>query len=109
MPHIIVEYSPQLDDQIPALLNDLHETLSASGIDKVRIKTRGIALNHSVVGLEGAGGLMMHATLLILEGRSYDLKKQYADPLYDVLKKAAPNNCAVTLEVRDMDKETYYL
>jgi 5-carboxymethyl-2-hydroxymuconate isomerase len=109
MPHIIVEYSPALDEKIPTLLNDLHESLAASGIDKVRIKTRGIAINHSVVGLAGTDGLMMHATLLILEGRSYDVKKQYGDPLHALLKKAAPNNCAVTLEIRDMDKETYYL
>jgi 5-carboxymethyl-2-hydroxymuconate isomerase len=109
MPHIIVEYSLALDEKIPTLLNDLHESLAASGIDKVRIKTRGIAINHSVVGLTGTDGLMMHATLLILEGRGVELKKQYADPLYDLLKKAAPDNCAVTLEVRDMGKDTYYL
>ena len=50
MPHIIVEYSKTLEPKIPALLSSLHEALAAQGIDKARIKTRGIALSHADVG-----------------------------------------------------------
>lgn len=109
MPHIIVEYSKSLDAQIPALLQSLHESLASNGIDKVRIKTRGIPVEHNVVGEKGLGGLMLHTTLLLLEGRDLPTKKQYGDPLYELTKKAAPEGCAVTLEIRDMDKDTYYL
>lgn len=111
MPHIIVEYSQNLESQtdIPNLLHDLHQSLAAEGIDKARIKTRGIALNHAVVGDEDADDDMMHATLLLLEGRDVPTKKQYGDALYAVMNKSAPNGCAVTLEIRDMSKDTYYM
>ena len=109
MPHIIVEYSAALDGEIPALLTTLHDTLAAEGIDKARIKTRGVPLPHAVVGDNGLGGKMLHATLLLLEGRDVATKKQYADPLHAAMKAAAPENCAVTLEVRDMAADTYYL
>ena len=71
MPHIIVEYSRELDDHIEMsdLLKTMHEALAAEGINKARIKTRGIALKHVIVGDQGAAGEMLHATLLLLEGR----------------------------------------
>lgn len=107
MPHIIVEYSPSLDSAIPELLQVLHEALAANGIDKIRIKTRGIKLDHAIVG-EGKMA-MLHGTLLLLEGRDIPTKKQYGDALYAAIKNAAPKDCAATLEIRDMTKDTYYL
>ncbi|MCS5596578.1 MAG: hypothetical protein NZ828_04930 [Alphaproteobacteria bacterium] len=109
MPHIIVEYSPFLDDQMPTLLENLHNTLAEAGVDKGRIKTRGIAVDHNVVGTVGSKGLMLHATLLLLEGRDVATKKSYATPLHNLMKRTAPEGCAVTLEVRDMVNDTYYL
>lgn len=109
MPHIIVEYSAALESLVPDLLPKLHNALAAQGIDKARIKTRGISLAHNVVGDQGADGKMLHATLLLLEGRDVATKKQYADPIHAAMKEAAPAGCAVTLEVRDMAAETYYL
>ena len=109
MPHIIVEYSKSLEDKIPSVLNDLHEGLAAQGIDKARIKTRGIAIDHAVVGERGTNGQMMHTTLLLLAGRDIPTKKQYGDALHAILKAAAPEGCAATLEIRDMIADTYYL
>lgn len=109
MPHIIVEYSKTLEPTIETTLIELHETLAAAGIDKMRIKTRGVALDHAVVGDQGVGGAMMHATLLLLEGRDLTTKKQYGDPLYAAMNKNAPEGCAVTLEIRDMGKDTYFM
>jgi len=109
MPHIIVEYSAALEPVVPDLLMALHDALAAQGIDKVRIKTRGVGLNHAVVGEQGLNGKMLHATLLLLEGRDVATKKQYGDALHGLLKNAAPDGCAVTLEIRDMIAETYYL
>lgn len=109
MPHIIVEYSRSLEPHIPGLLHTLHDTLAAQGVDKVRIKTRGIPLDHAVVGEKGVNGAMLHATLQILEGRDLPTKKKLADPLHAAMKNAITNiECSVTLEVRDMAKDTYY-
>lgn len=114
MPHIIVEYSKNLESQvrIGEMLIDLHEGLTSMGIDKARIKTRGISIDHAVVGDKGADGAMMHATLLLLEGRDVDTKKSYGDTLHHIMHKYAAkleDHCAVTLEIRDMVKDTYYL
>ena len=114
MPHIIVEHSSNIEDQIdlPDLLQGLHDALAAEGIDKARIKTRSIPLSHAVVGDHGSSGHMVHITLLLLAGRDVATKKQYADPLHalakGVLQEKLPQ-CAVTLEVRDMNSDTYYL
>lgn len=109
MPHIIVEYSNALEAEMPTLLPRLHDGLAAQGIDKARIKTRGIAVSHPVVGDQGGDGQMMHATLLLLEGRDIPTKKQYGEALKAELDKFAPPGCAVTLEVRDMVADTYYM
>lgn len=113
MPHIILEYSESLDGPIDmeCLLGALHDSLAAQGIEKARIKTRGVPVAHAFVGEKGKAGTMMHATLLLLEGRDIATKKQLGDALHGVLKKASAKSpvCAVTLEIRDMVKDTYYM
>ena len=110
MPHIIVEYSANLNGQVDVqgLVATLHDTLAKAGIDKTRIKTRAVALSDYRVG-DLADGAMIHATLLLLKGRDIPTRKSYGQSLYDVLKPAAPAGCAVTLEVREMEPETYFL
>ncbi len=115
MPHIIVEYSQNMgpDLDLPDILTDLHNTLAAQGVDKGRIKTRAIPLLHSVVGNNDANdGTMAHVTVLLLEGRDVPTKQAYGQALHkvvaDAVKKEFPD-CAVTLEVRDMVKDTYIL
>ncbi len=51
-------------------------------------------------------------TLLLLEGRDVATKKQYGDALHKIAKDHVESelpNAAVTLEIRDMNKDTYYL
>ncbi len=109
MPHIIVEYSASLEPKIPALLTNLHTALAAEGIDQARIKTRGIAIPHAIVGDKGTTGQMLHVTFLLLSGRDNATKKQYGDALHAQIINAAPEGCAITLEIRDMDPDHYYM
>ena len=114
MPHIIVEHSKNLGESIDItrLISNLHDMLSNQGIDKSRIKSRAISCDNVVVGDIGASGYMMHATLLILEGRDDATKKQYGDALNQVMKDAVKDmdaKCSTTLEIREMNKETYYM
>lgn len=115
MPHIIVEYSANIEGvvAIPDMLVEMHEALAAQGVDKARIKTRGVSIPHSVVGdVAPNAGHMVHITLLLLEGRDDATKKQYSAPIYAAAQKAVSNkfpNCAVTLDVRDMNAATYTL
>tara|TARA_R110001592_G_scaffold3525_28_gene20175 strand:+ start:15368 stop:15712 length:345 start_codon:yes stop_codon:yes gene_type:complete len=114
MPHIIVEYSRNLSEiiEISDLVIKLHDTLSAAGIDKERIKTRAIACSYVAVGDYERHGHMLHATLLLLEGRDTETKQKYGEGLHAAMKsmvEGVVRNCAVTLEIRDMDKDTYYM
>lgn len=116
MPHIVLEYSQNLiaHVNVPQLLTDLHQALAAQpDMDIQRIKTRALVLANFVVKDRDHGeGHMLHVTVSVLEGRSEELRKQYGQALYDVLKKAQPEkypDCAVTLEVREMTRATYFM
>lgn len=115
MPHIAVEYSENMEDtlDISALLYAVHNALAGQGIDASRIKTRAIELENFVIGNNQPDqGAMIHITLLLLEGRGYDTKKQYGQAIFDAAKKIVQEkfpDCVFTLEVRDMVKETYFL
>lgn len=114
MPHIIAEYSSNLENEInvPVMLSDVHSALGEGLGGVERIKTRGIKLNHAVVGDQGAEGRMIHITLLLLEGRDVETKTAYSSGIMNATKKhadALSAPCAITLEVRDMDKDTYIL
>lgn len=96
---------------MPEVLSVLHDALAGQGIDKARIKTRGIKLDHAVVGEKGADGVMAHTTLLLLEGRDGATRKAYGQALYDAMQEQIGQVvavCKLTLEVRDMVKETYF-
>lgn len=113
MPHIILEYSKNLGEiiEVSDLAVSMHNALSDAGIDKSRIKTRAVSCNYVVVGDVGAHGHMLHASLLLLEGRDDTTKKKYGEALIQVMKRAVEGRvaaCSVTLEVRDMKKETYF-
>lgn len=114
MPHIIVEYSKNIGDiiGISKLLVDLHDSLAEAGVERARIKTRGIQCDDVVVGDHGSHGHMIHTTLLLLEGRDLETKNKYSDALRRKIierVKGKVENCAVTLEIRDMNKDTYYM
>jgi len=116
MPHIVLEYTQNLiaSVDVPKLLADLHHALAAQpDIDLKRIKTRALVIANSVVkDRDHNDGQFMHVTVSVLEGRSATLRKQYGQALYDILMAARPEkfpDCALTLEVREMNRETYFM
>ena len=96
-----------------SMLGGLHDTLAEQGIDKTRIKTRAIAVDHSVVGEAAVdAGKMVHIELRLLEGRDEETKMTYGKAVHQAAKsRIADTNpdAAITLEVRDMTKATYIL
>ena len=116
MPHITLEYSQNLIAQVdvPQLLTDLHHALAAQpDVDLKKVKTRALVLANSVIKDRAHNeGQMLHVTVAVLQGRSVALRKQYGQALYDILLAAKPQafpDCAVTLEVREMDRDTYFM
>ncbi len=113
MPHIIVEYSRHLEGivKVPDLVQDLHIALAAQGVDETSIVSRARACDYVSVGVLGVNGHMLHTMVLLSKGSDTQTKRKYGDVLYDVLKASVSEkvkNCAVSLEIRDMDSDTYY-
>ena len=113
MPHIVVEYSDNLPSglDMQELVNTLHGTLTAQGIDAVRIKARAEEFEYYSVSDQGKRGTMVHIVLSLLQGPDADTLKTYGDVLYgaacDKVKACAPD-CNVTMEIREMDREFYW-
>ena len=114
MPHISIKYSKNIekDVNICGLLLDMHDFLARQEAITGTVKSRAIAFDHSCVGTEGAKGTFLHITLLLLAGRDIETKKQLSQPLIDlaigVIRQTYPE-CAVTLEVHDMDRDSYII
>jgi 5-carboxymethyl-2-hydroxymuconate isomerase len=111
MPHIVVEYSSVVADQvsIPDLLEKLHARLSGEGIDPSRIKAYAIRLDDYVV--KGDFNCLVHVNLNLKQGRDVPLRQKYGAALHDVLKStvgAAVPQCTLTVEVREMLSDTYF-
>lgn len=114
MPHIIVEHSVRLLDGVTqeALLHALHQRVAAeASVDIKRIKTRSIPLEDVIVGDTGDENLMMHITLKLLAGRATAVRKGIAADLQKIgrefLSRCGHGNCPVTVEIVELDPETY--
>lgn len=114
MPHIILETTADLQENgaIPDILEALVERLS--GYETVAPKA--IKAYHTLRSVwqmgESAPEGFAHCTVCVLTGRPAELKRQIADGLYEELKKhfAASlhaGEISLTLELREMDAETY--
>jgi len=109
VPHIIVEYTDALDEQlsINQLISDLHETLARQqSIDKTRIKTRAFAVTATHIGNDSQPDLMIHIVLKLLP-RETSLKKSIALALKETALHHSIEGCSVTVEVQVLDPDTY--
>lgn len=111
MPHIIIEYSANLipDLDISALTRELHGVLDGLyNISQNRIRTRAIKLDNFLVGDRGGSGHMVHITLKLLTGRTVEAQKEMGQILASVTKKFIPSETSITVEIVELDKETYF-
>lgn len=111
MPHIIVEYSanllPNLD--VGALNQDLHNALDGLyNVSKERLKTRAIKLDDYLVGIHGKSRQMVHITLKLMTGRTIEARKEMGEILGSVARKHIPKDSALTVEIVELDRETYF-
>lgn len=110
MPHLTIEYSKSLitEQKLATLLSDLHAGLGAcESVDIESVRTRAYGTEVFHVGTKGRG--FLHGTLLLLPGRSAPIKQAIREKLLGILSKwqdGAPL-CSISLEIREMDKETY--
>lgn len=106
MPHVIIEYSADRGIEAKKLVITAHNAAIASGLFGANdIKTRAHAVSDYIVG-EGVNGFV-HVCVYLLEGRSTEQKKLLATSMSEALVPVAASGSQLTVDVRDMVKDTY--
>ena len=107
MPHIILEHSGNAAENLPALLADLHQTLSVQDtVNIAAIKTRAVAVEHAIVG-DSEGTEMLHITLKLLPGRDDELRAKMTQALKAVAVSHVAEGVCVTVESALLDAPSY--
>lgn len=112
MPQIRIEYSKNIAEKldIQAMTQAAHDALVGEGIAAAQTKARAIALDACVAGELGADGYMVHISFHLLTGRDVTLRNQYSGAIHAAVKGFMDQLGAaykLTLEVTEMDRETY--
>ena len=87
MPHLTLEYTTNLEFDIQLLLTRLHEELVATGAVNLKgIKSRAICHTDYRIADGDPNYAFVHVNLLIREGRPFEIQKEAAQRVMEVLK-----------------------
>ena len=114
MPHILLETTADLPENsaIPDILEALTAKLASyDTIDSKSLKAYHGLRSNWAMG-EGAPAGFAHCCVQILSGRPLDLRRDIAQGMYDELRRHFAESIracevSITLELREMDRETY--
>ena len=108
MPHIIVEHSIAIEDDVASALPKIHNTLAGLGPETHKIKTRAVPLKHLVVG-EDDGTLMAHLTLKVWDSpdRTDEKMMSWLETLVDTLAEEIKSKTVITAELVRLNTATY--
>ncbi len=110
MPHAIIEYSEPLRPLIRSTeaVRLVHEAMIKSGVfNTADIKTRAHATDDFLVGEMGRTGSFIHVRIYLLEGRTSEQKQGLTEAIRTTLATALPQVNQLSVDIRDMVKETY--
>ena len=113
MPHLIVEYSSNLDGRVDIdhLIESLHVAAAATGVFPLGgIRTRASRREHYRIADGDRENSFVHVTARIRHGRPLDVRKRAGQTLFDALCQAlAPvydtQPLAISLEVQEIDPD----
>lgn len=115
MPHLTIEYSKNLEKEVDVqkLLLVAHNSLiDCPGIDMSRVKSRLHSTDRVLNQTDAHEITMIHVTLAVLVGHEIEHRKIYGRKLFDTLKSLIPKNqsetTALSVEVREMDRDFYF-
>lgn len=117
MPHVIVEYSANIEAEIAPqrLVEELHQAALASGIaEPVAVRTRLMRREHFRVGDGAPENAFVHIDIRARKGRTLEQKKAAVQALYDQANKTLDavfraRPLALTVEIHEIDPETRLL
>jgi 5-carboxymethyl-2-hydroxymuconate isomerase len=114
MPHIIAEYSANLDDSLDVrgLLGDLHQCMIDSGLAEIAaIRTRAERRDMFCVADGNLKNAFVHITARLRIGRPEDQRTKLADAMLAATDKRlerahALHPIAITVEIEEIDNVT---
>jgi 5-carboxymethyl-2-hydroxymuconate isomerase len=114
MPHIIVEYSANLEDsfEIGALIGDLHQAAIDSGaVEVAALRTRAERRDVFRIADGSPHNAFVHIVMRLRVGRSEDVRKSLADALLaatdkNLLHAFEMHRIAITVEMEEIDNVT---
>jgi 5-carboxymethyl-2-hydroxymuconate isomerase len=117
MPHVIVEYSANIEKEISPerLVEEIHAAAIASGIaEPVAVRTRLKRREHFRVGDGSPENAFVHIDIRARKGRPLEQKKHAVQAIYDQANKTLDpvfkaRPLALTVEIHEIDPETRLL
>lgn len=114
MPHIIVEYSANLEDsfEIGALIGDLHKAAIDSGaVEIAALRTRAERRDVFCIADGDSDNAFVHIMMRLRIGRSEEVRKSLADALLAATDKNLQlafetHRIAITVEMEEIDNIT---
>ncbi|PSW21806.1 5-carboxymethyl-2-hydroxymuconate isomerase [Photobacterium sanctipauli] len=106
MPHCIIEHSSTIDDTV--LLEHVYQGVVSSSLfepDGSDIKLRTLSYTNFRIGTEKSE--FIHVTLKILSGRTGIQKSKLSALVLDSLKSLTLSGISITVEVVDIDRDSY--
>lgn len=107
MPHIVIEYSENLDGEIKGagLTKLLHKTVVDSGLfSPDAVKARSIFYSDFVLH---EAETFIHVTVSILGGRTVEQRKMLNEAVFTAIRNAIPSAEKVSSDIREMDVAVY--
>lgn len=109
MPHLIIEHSREISLQsgFEELVRELHFTFAKLKTVKLEaVKTRTMASDHVLVG-DGSKREFIFLRVLLLSGRSVEIKEEFTQVLTEILKKHIYQEiCCLSIEIVEL--QHYY-
>lgn len=114
MPHIHLETTADLEEN--AKLPDILEALTLALSSQETVPSKAVKAYHTLRSVwvmgEGAPAGFAHCEVGILQGRALELRQNMATSMMAVMQEQFAESIAagevyVTLELREMDKDTY--
>jgi 5-carboxymethyl-2-hydroxymuconate isomerase len=113
MPHIIAEYSVNLEDclDVQTLVNDLHQAaIDAEVAELVGIRTRAVARTYFRVGDGSPANGFLHIVARLRRGRPEEKRKALGEALLAAADRRladvySRNPVALTVEVHEIDPD----
>lgn len=108
MPHVIIDYSAPLEDQVSrqTLLDTAHQATESSGLfNAVDIRSRSQSFDNFHLGAEQNN--FLHVTVKLLSGRSDEQKTALTKSIITALQQLSLNDVLMSCECVEIHNESY--